>query len=785
MEDVSIDSPPVSDVREKLTAHTRNVLSMQPPVTSASIFRSSPARPEPPEQHVVAGGEVARGRARVLRSHYQKHYNDVHGILEASDPIPAPIPASAVADNSLSVFNGLQLPSSLNIFSYFIASRDSQDELDAGRSRSESQSTGPQDQARLLSPSPSTSAFATSPTYIVPVQTPPVAPRRPFGQQQQQRQQMDAHQGRPPVPRQASPSPSPVPAPDDLSWVPKLKQTQRMSPSQRREMFQAAQNHVDVTVNGLEGGGAATETDSALTPRRGSKSVLINLTPMKSYSEGGGLVGVPLTITPGAKLDVDRLLGAQASGTAGSVDLGGSPESDDDDDDDDDGSDTKVVVDFAINVFRDESHPGSSFPILSPRQNSMKRASGTIDDQSPGAVSSLISRFENLKSSSSQRDNTASTDAADIIEAIVDQSTSSGVAISEDSTAVSAAERQRLTLLETVSDKLSVVVEHLLASRRVSSSPGLENGAKQSDLFTNLSQTLAELRQTLTSREDATTEAASAGGGDAISGDRNSSSTLSADYRDAPVEMAEPENTQLGAADFLRGQVESLQVALDCERMAGQALASSLVEARTELEQALRKMVPPAVGDVSMQTDPPLLQTTCCTDMQTDAEPVEPPIVLQNADAQTDAPPQSSFAGVQTDSIVLAATHSTSVQTEQRILATIEMQTEPLPAVPVTATATSETQTQADDVRPNEELLRLRHSLLQSQQDQLEAALLLEEARLATDKQRAQFAFELGNARRTLEGDKESMDHLARDLEATFETLALTLIELSLEKEKI
>jgi hypothetical protein len=125
------------------------------------------------------------------------------------------------------------------------------------------------------------------------------------------------------------------------------------------------------------------------------------------------------------------------------------------------------------------------------------------------------------------------------------------------------------------------------------------------------------------------------------------------------------------------------------------------------------------------------------------------------------------------------------VQTEQRILATIEMQTEPLPAVPVTATATSETQTQADDVRPNEELLRLRHSLLQSQQGQLEAALLLEEARLATDKQRAQFAFELGNARRTLEGDKESMDHLARDLEATFETLALTLIELSLEKEKI
>ena len=120
------------------------------------------------------------------------------------------------------------------------------------------------------------------------------------------------------------------------------------------------------------------------------------------------------------------------------------------------------------------------------------------------------------------------------------------------------------------------------------------------------------------------------------------------------------------------------------------------------------------------------------------------------------------------------------------------MQTEVWP-MPPAATSTTEAQTDAaaepavpvrsasDEVAFRE----LREALLESQRVKFECELRLEEALLEAEKQRLQSIMELGRMQRALDADQAGMDQLARDLEATFETLALTLVELSLEREGV
>jgi hypothetical protein len=83
-----------------------------------------------------------------------------------------------------------------------------------------------------------------------------------------------------------------------------------------------------------------------------------------------------------------------------------------------------------------------------------------------------------------------------------------------------------------------------------------------------------------------------------------------------------------------------------------------------------------------------------------------------------------------------------------------------------------------------EALRDLKAKLVASEQGRFEADLRLEEALPEAEKQRLQSVMELSKMRRNLASEKEGMEQLARDLEETFETLALTLVELSMEREE-
>jgi len=134
----------------------------------------------------------------------------------------------------------------------------------------------------------------------------------------------------------------------------------------------------------------------------------------------------------------------------------------------------------------------------------------------------------------------------------------------------------------------------------------------------------------------------------------------------------------------------------------------------------------------------------------------------------------TAAASAQTDKLVLTCAVA---QTEPpAAAASVGAQTDPVPVVPARSVE--------EDAAREQVVRELREALLNSQQGKFEIELRLEEALLEAEKQRLQSIMELGKMRRALDSDKDSMDLLARDLEATFETLALTLVELSLEREQ-
>ena len=249
------------------------------------------------------GRAPSSNRSRILRSHYQKHLNDVTSMLQAVEVKKGGRTdgqSRSASAEGFSVLGGLQ---QLNFFSYFLPT-----------------TTG----ANSPEEFPPTGDLYASPAAHVP----PSSGRKA------------SLPGRIP-----SPSPSPS-SNDDTSWMPKFSHAPRMSPSERRERFLSAHSLVDNTIanktvdwpsssssNGsgnycsdvVEGESGSVEA----TKRGGSsgKSVTINLTPMKSVQDGGGFVGEPYTIAPGLPLSLGDILGL-------------SDRRDDDSGDDDD--DTKV-----------------------------------------------------------------------------------------------------------------------------------------------------------------------------------------------------------------------------------------------------------------------------------------------------------------------------------------------------------------------------------------------------------------------------------------------------------
>lgn len=83
--------------------------------------------------------------------------------------------------------------------------------------------------------------------------------------------------------------------------------------------------------------------------------------------------------------------------------------------------------------------------------------------------------------------------------------------------------------------------------------------------------------------------------------------------------------------------------------------------------------------------------------------------------------------------------------------------------------------TQTDGPDERVVIAELRELLIASEQGRFEADLRLEEVLLEAEKQRLQGLLEVGKLRRAMEVDRDNMDQLARDLEGTFETLALSL----------
>ena len=82
---------------------------------------------------------------------------------------------------------------------------------------------------------------------------------------------------------------------------------------------------------------------------------------------------------------------------------------------------------------------------------------------------------------------------------------------------------------------------------------------------------------------------------------------------------------------------------------------------------------------------------------------------------------------------------------------------------------------QTDGPGERDVIAELQALLIASEQGRFEADLRLEEVLLEAEKQRLQGLLEVGQLRRAMDAERDNMDQLARDLEGTFETLALTL----------
>jgi len=581
MEESDAESPRTF-VKKKLSE-----LALAARNTRAQVFRASPDDAAAAAEAADEGPSSAH-RARALRSHYQRHYQEVHGILKAAEPVRKPEAngpsADTTSDSGVTVLNSLQ---QFNFFSYFMPTLTTTDAQQESIERSEMVPSPPP--PSLASSSSSSSLFGfTSPTYIVPSSSYTPPPNTALTQQQSIPQQV-------PPQRQPTPPP-PVPAEDDLSWVPKFSTAQRISPLERREKFAAAQSMVNSAV--VDGLGSDIGKLGSLMPTKSSsggktsKSVTINLTPMKSFQEGGGLYGAPLTIAPGKNLDIDTLLGTTLR------------DKKNDDDGDDEEDDTKVDVDFALHV---ELSPGGarrrSSSSSSTSSNSAasffnddgsSKSRSSVDTTSPGPVSELIGIFER------KEEGAAATGGSHVVD--------------------TATAEKRMAMLETVAEKLSLVMERLIQDREREKAPShpppspapapspplpvqasshaaaaaaATSATVSEELYSDLSKTLAELRQTLTSQLQTPpspssqapypTHAAVAVIDDipAPSADTLSHSSSS----DEGASTVDPENTAVKSLDALQSELEALRIERDQEKDKAVQRAETLQSERDALRQ--------------------------------------------------------------------------------------------------------------------------------------------------------------------------------------------------------
>ena len=767
--------------------------------TRAQVFRASTDT-----DMAAANDDVplsSAHRARALRSHYQRHYQDVHGMLKAAEPVRKPVAKGPNVDSSTSdsggggvtVLNSLQ---QFNFFSYFMPTLTTSDAQQDSMERSEMvPSPPPPSLASTSSSSPSSQLFGfTSPTYIVPSA---YSPPPPTTMMKPQLIPQD-------IPPQRQPTPPPVPAEDDLSWVPKFSTAQRISPLERREKFAAAQSMVNsAVVDGLGSDvGKLGSFNMVKSSSKSSKSVTINLTPMKSFQEGGGLYGAPLTIAPGANLDIDTFLGTPR-------DKKNDVEGDDEEDD------TKVEVDFALHVElspggarRRSSCSSSSSSVSFFNDDGMSSSRSSVDTTSPGPVSELIGIFERKEEGAA-----AAAEGSSVIDTAVAE--------------------KRMAMLETVAEKLALMMEQLIQERGRErekqpptptplTDPVFSSAAPSAnvseELYSDLSRTLAELRHTLTSQvqippspsSQAPSPTHSTAAEEAVVDDIPApfadplSSTVSqSSSSDEGASTVDPENTAVKSLDALQSELEALRIERDQER----EKTVQRVETMQSEQDALRRERDNATQQLELTTTSKdeamssLRQKVIALEAETEALKAlqiysEPPV------AAAAPPPIASSSATQTEKVQLT---STPAQTVPRAK-TADASTAPLPPTltlaaamqtdaptPVSAptTTTSVTvQTMATtslevvEAEHAEALRDLKAKLVASEQGRFEADLRLEEALLEAEKQRLQSVMELSKMRRNLASEKEGMEQLARDLEETFETLALTLVELSMEREE-